>query len=68
MKPLSYRTIILIGFILVVLGFLLPFLMILHVIESDLFLDFFSFVASMVGVFLGLIGAAMYVENSRRRR
>ena len=68
MKPLSYRTIIIIGFILVLMGFVLPFLMIIHVIESTLFLNFFSFVASMVGVFLGLIGAAMYVENYRHRR
>ena len=66
MKPLSGRSIILIGFVLVLLGFVIPFLMILKVIESTFFLNFFSFSASMSGLFLGLIGAAFYVREHRR--
>ena len=67
MKPLSGRSILLIGSFLVILGFILPLLMVIHVLESNIVLDLISFMSSTAGVFLGLIGVAMYVENSRRR-
>ncbi len=52
-----------IGFFLLVLGVALPLLMVTKVIESTLFLNFFAFTASLVGMFLGIIGAAYYVRN-----
>ena len=58
---------ILIGFALVVLGVVLPFLMVLHVIESTFFLNFFSYGASLLGLILGLIGSAMYVGVHKRK-
>jgi len=67
MKPLSGRSILIIGAFLVVTGFILPLLMVIHVVESNIVLDLISFVASTSGVFLGLIGVAMYVEDERRR-
>ena len=54
------------GFFLVLLGFVLPFLMVVRVIPSTLFLSFLSFGTSIAGLFLGLIGAAMYVRIYRR--
>jgi hypothetical protein len=66
MIQLSGRSIILIGFVLVVLGFVLPFLMVAKVIESTFFLNFFSFAASISGLLLGVIGSALYVRNHRR--
>jgi hypothetical protein len=66
MKPLSARSTIIIGFLLVMLGFAIPFLMVMRVIEPGLFLSFFSFAASTIGLFLGVIGAAMYVRDHRR--
>jgi len=66
MKSLSGRSFIIIGFILVLLGFILPFLMVMHIVESGFFLNFFSFTASVTGLFLGLIGAATYVRDHRR--
>lgn len=56
---------IVIGFVLVLLGFVLPFLMVLRVLESSIFLNFLSYGASVGGLFLGLIGAAMYVRIRR---
>ena len=56
---------IVIGFVLVLLGFVLPFLMVVRVLESTLFLNFLSYGASVGGLFLGLIGAAMYVRIRR---
>ncbi|HEX7620980.1 MAG TPA: hypothetical protein VF359_07270 [Anaerolineales bacterium] len=63
---LSPLKIILIGFVLVVLGAVLPFLMVLHVLESTFFLNFFSYVASLVGLILGIIGAAMYIRIKKK--
>lgn len=62
------RIIIFIGFILVLLGFLLPLLMVMKVLESTFFLNIFSFIASLLGVFFGLMGAAQYVVEIRRKR
>ncbi len=60
------KRLILIGFILVLLGFVLPFLMVLGVLQSTFFLNFFSYGASIVGLMLGLIGAAWYTRLSRK--
>jgi hypothetical protein len=57
---LSPLHIILIGLTLAILGVVLPFLMVLHVIQSTFFLNFFSYGASTVGLILGIIGASRY--------
>ena len=62
-SPLS---LILIGLVLVILGVVLPLLMVLHVIVSTFFLNFFSYTASIAGLFLGMIGAATYVRIHRK--
>jgi hypothetical protein len=59
------RNLILIGFVLVLLGFVVPFLMVLQVLESTLLLNFLSYGASVIGLSLGMIGAAMYVRIRR---
>jgi hypothetical protein len=58
---------ILIGFVLVVLGVVLPFLMVDQVLKSTFFLNFFSYGASLVGLFLGVIGSAYYVREKRKK-
>jgi len=58
---------ILIGFVLVVLGAVLPLLMVLQVIRSTFALNFFAYAASISGLFLGLIGTAMYVRLDKKR-
>ena len=68
MIRLSPRAIIFIGFILVLLGFLLPLLMVVKVLESTYFLNFFSFTASLIGLFLGLMGSAQMAAEARRSR
>ena len=65
MRGIQPWKLILIGFVLVLLGFVLPFLMVVRVLESSLFLNFLSYGASVGGLFLGLIGAAMYVRIRR---
>ena len=56
-----------IGFILLVLGVVIPILMVMHILESTFFLNFFSYGASLVGLFLGLLGAMSIVARNRRR-
>lgn len=55
-----------IGFVLVLFGFVAPFLMVMRVLEPSLLLSFLSYGASIAGMFLGLIGAALYVRTHRR--
>ena len=56
---------ILIGFILVLFGAVAPLLMVIQVVESSIILNLLSYAASVVGLFLGLIGAALYVRMHR---
>ena len=68
MIRIGSRTIIFIGFILVLLGFLLPLLMVLKVLASTYFFNFFSYTISVLGIFLGLIGSAQFIAEIRRPR
>ncbi|MBN2148801.1 MAG: hypothetical protein JW726_15545 [Anaerolineales bacterium] len=61
-QKLTPVRIIIIGFILVLLGFVLPLLMVLRWVESSFLLSFISYTASVLGLFLGLVGAAWYVK------
>ena len=47
-----------IGFVLVLAGAVLPFLMVLGVLPSPLWLSFIAVFSSIGGLFLGLLGAA----------
>lgn len=67
MRVLRLWQVFVLGFVLVLLGFVLPFLMVLRVIPSTIFLSFLSYAASVAGLFLGLIGAALYVRTYRKR-
>lgn len=57
---------ILLGFLLSVTGVVLPFLIVIHVIPSTFFLNFLAYGASLVGLFLGVIGASLYVREHRK--
>lgn len=67
MMDLDPKILLAVGFFLLVLGVGLPFLMILQLIESTLFLNFFSFGAQFIGLILGFIGAMSLVRRNRRR-
>jgi len=58
---------ILIGFVCVLLGAFLPYLMVMHFVKSTFFLNFFAYTISIVGLFLGLIGSAMHVSYTRKK-
>lgn len=48
------------GLVLLVIGFLLPFLMVLRLVEPTLLLNFIAYLSSVVGLAVGVIGIAMF--------
>lgn len=66
MMRLSPVQLILIGFVLSLLGVALPLLMVIHILQSTFFLNFFSYISSVIGLFLGIIGAATYIRVHRK--
>jgi hypothetical protein len=67
MSTSRYLISVLIGFALVLLGAVLPFLIIMQVLESTFFLNFLAFGASTAGLFIGIIGAVMYSREKRSK-
>ncbi len=61
----SPRFLLFLGLFLMVLGIVLPFLIVIQVLESTFFLNFFSWGASVAGLALGMVGFAMYSRNRR---
>lgn len=57
-----------IGFVGLVVGVVLPFLMVLRLIEPTFLLSFISYAASVGGMFLGLFGAFTYAHISRSEK
>jgi hypothetical protein len=53
----------LLGFILLVVGFVVPFLMTIWVIQPSFLLGFLSYFSSLIGLVIGTVGAAMYVRE-----
>ncbi len=53
---------LLFGVTLMLAGIVLPFLMVIHVLESTFVLNFFSWGASVAGLAFGTIGFAMYAR------
>jgi hypothetical protein len=67
MRTIRGEYLILIGFVMVMLGAILPFLMVMRILTSTFFLNFFSYGASLVGLFLGIIGCANLVRYHRKK-
>jgi len=61
----SPRLLLGLGLTLMILGVVIPFLILIHVVESTFFLNFFSWGASVGGLFLGIIGVATWVRNRK---
>ena len=59
---------IIIGFLLVLTGAVLPFLILLRILPSTFFLNFLAYFSSVVGIFLGIVGVAMYAGEKRRKK
>lgn len=61
----SPRLLLSLGLVLLLLGIILPFLMVIQVLASTFFWNFFSWGASVAGLAFGTIGFAMYSKNRK---
>jgi len=68
MMRLSPKQMLIIAVILLVLGAVLPFLMVMDVLESTFFLNFFSYACQVSGLVLGMIGTFSLVKINRDKR
>jgi hypothetical protein len=68
MRFLSPGRMIALGFLMVIIGFILPLLMVIQVLEASFFLVFITYVVSAGGLMLGFIGASFIVMGRRKQR
>lgn len=52
------RLTVFIGFLMMLMGVIFPFLMVVKMVESTFFLNFLSYTLSIVGMMVGIIGIA----------
>lgn len=62
----SPRFLLSLGFILLLLGSIIPFLIVIHVLSSTFMVNFLAWIATTSGMFLGYIGLAMSVKKNRK--
>lgn len=65
---MPFNRLIAFGFVLVLIGAVLPFMILLRLLPSTFFLNFLAYGASIAGIFLGVIGVATYVGKTRDNR
>ena len=63
--PIGAAKLMVIGFVLLLIGVLLPFLMVLRLLEPSFPLSFLAYGCSLVGLVLGLFGAFQHVRLRR---
>lgn len=55
-----------IGLVFMVMGVILPLLMVMKILPSSILLGLVSYTLSVIGMFVGMIGAFTYVKESRK--
>jgi len=60
------RTLLFIALSLLLFGWVMPFLMVLHLVESTFFLNFLSWGASVGGLYLGVMAVAGLVRRQKK--
>ena len=68
MDNVNPTRILVIGFVMVLFGFLGPFLMVLDILPKTYFLSFLSYGSSIGGLFLGIIGTDSIVRTRRKEK
>lgn len=67
MNLLDPKFLLPVGFFLVLFGAVAPFLIVIGILPSTYFLNFLAFSSSVIGLFLGLLGVAVYRQGNRRK-
>lgn len=67
MITIEPKKLLIIGFSLLLVGFILPTLMIMQILESTFLLNFLAYTASLVGLVLGMLGSLMIAIRRKKR-
>ena len=62
------KRLLIIGSILLIIGVLGPLLMVIQIIENSFLISFLSYGASICGLLLGTMGAAMYGGTRKKKQ
>ena len=65
---MPFNRFVAIGFVLVLIGAVLPFLIVLRNVPSTFTLNFLAYGTTTVGSFLAVIGVAMHDGNTRKSK
>ena len=65
---MQVNRLLVLGFLLVLTGAVLPFLILLGFLPSTFTLNLIAYLSSVIGIFLGVIGVAMHVGEKRRKK
>lgn len=67
MFNLSPRAMVVTGVLMMVIGgVVVPFLVVIHIIQSDFLLLFVSYAISVSGLYLGIMGVVQYVQTRKK--
>ena len=61
------KRLLVIATLLMIFGVVMPFLMVLKLVESTFFLNFLSYGSSMLGFFLGIASVAAYGVKQKKK-
>jgi len=61
------KSLFIIATLLMIFGVVMPFLMVLKLVESTFFLNFLSYGSQVSGLFLGIISMAAYRVTQKKR-
>lgn len=67
MLRLSAKQFLGIGFLMVLVGFIMPWLFVLRIVETTFFLAFLAYGVSLAGLLFGIIGIAMIGLERRHK-
>ncbi len=67
MLRLSAKQYLFYGFLMVLFGFIMPWLFILKIVEINFFLAFLTYGVSLMGLLFGIIGIAMIGVQRRHK-
>jgi hypothetical protein len=65
MISLGPANLMVLGFILLAIGFILPFVMVLRIVEPTMPLNFIAYFASFIGLVIGLVGIVTHVQSRK---
>ena len=69
MLHLSPKAMIAVGVLMMVVGgVIVPYLMVIHVLESTFFMIFVSFAVSTSGFYFGIMGVTQYAHTKRKQK